>query len=335
MAETLLARLGEIAVKTESTKGTKNLPAVDGSESKFRAFDMQFTLDPRLFNRRTLRASLSRYPHLVGQTIGQLTYSTELRKNAVTGTEEAWGQLMRACGFAWASGTGVYSLTSDRSAHLNLTMLAWLGSNGASAGSVRVGLRGCAGSCKIRSRIGEPTMIDWTFMGSHDSGDSDLQAQADSLNTITHETAIPGISHGVSLSWDSYSAICDAIEIDFGQTVSEISSVSATNGVRSFAVTDWDPKITIDPEIPAVGDYNWISKLCAGTEVAVSYTVTQPATSSPSVNSRTFAFAAPKVQVESLTIGERNGIKTFGIVGALNGSANAGDDEFTLTATGS
>lgn len=335
MAETLLAKLGEIAIKTETTKGTKLLPAVDGSESKFRAYDMQWTTDVRLFNRRTLRASNSRYSHLVGQTIGQLSFSVELRKNAVTGTEEAWGQLLRACGMAWASGTGVYNLTSDRSAHLNLTCLAWLGSNGASAGSVRVGMRGSAGSCKLRCRVGEPPMLDFVLFGSHDSGDSDLQAQADSLNTITHETAIPGIFHGVNLLWDSFAAIADSIEIDFGQTVAEVSSVTATNGIKNFAVTDWEPKITIDPEMTAVGDYNWIAKLCAGNEVAVTFTHSQPSTSSPAVNARSFAVSMPKVQIESMTIGERNGIKTFGIVGALNGSANAGDDEFTLTATGS
>lgn len=335
MAETLLARLGEVAIKTESTKGTKNLPAVDGSESKFRVFDMQWTTDPRLFNRNTTRASNSRYPHLVGQTVGQLTGSIELRKTAATATEDAWGQILRAAGFAWTSGTGTYNLTSDRSAHLNLTVLAWLGTNGAGAGSTRVGMRGVAVSCKIRAKVGEPPMLDFVMTGSHDSGDSDLQAQADSLNTITHETAIPGIFHGVSLSWDSYSAIADSIEIDFGQTVAEVSSVSATNGIKNFAVTDWAPKITIDPEMPAVGDYNWISKLCAGSEVAVTFTHTQPATSSPSVSSRSFAFSAPKVQIESLTVGERNGIKTFGVTAALNGSANAGDDEFTLAITGS
>lgn len=332
MAETLLAKLGEMAIKTESTKGTKNLPAVDGSESLFRVHDMQWTTDVRLFNRNTLRASNSRYPHLVGQTIGQLSFSLEMRKTAVTTTEDAWGKIARACGFAFTSVTGLYNLTTDRSAHLNLTVLAWLGSNGAAAGSVRVGMRGVGGSCKLRMRIGEPPMMDFVLFGSHDAGDSDLLSQADSLNTITHETAIPGIFHGVNLLWDSFAAITDNIEIDFGQTVAEVSSVSATNGIKNFAVTGWEPKITIDPEMSAVGDYNWISKLCAGTEVAVTFTHAQA--SAGGVNARSFAVSMPKVQIEALTVGERNGIKTFGVTAALNGSANAGDDEFTMAWTG-
>lgn len=331
MAEPLIARLGELAVKAETTKGTKNLPAVDGTESLFRIFDPQWTAEPRFFDRKTASKTLSRYPHLVGQNVAQFSFSIELRKNATTNNSDPWHDLLKACGFAFAS--GVWTLTTDSSAHSTLTLVVWAGSNGAT--SWRRGLRGCAGSCKLRGKVGEPMMADFVFMGSYDAADSDLLSQMDPLNTITHSTAIPGIFNAVSsMTWGSNADIkFSSFEVDFGQTVSERQDAVATNGISHFAVTDRDVTITLDPEVPLTSAENWYSKMSLGTEVSLALTHTQAATASPSVAAATFAFSFPKCQITGLTEGDRNGIKTFGVTAKASLSAEPGDDEFSLTVT--
>ena len=331
MAEPLIARLGELALKLETTKGTKNLPAVDGTESTFRVFDLAWQDNPTLFNRRTYAKSLSRYPHLVGQTICQVTGRIELRKNATTNTEDAWGVLLRAAGLSFT--TGVYKFNDDTSTHPTLTVLVWTGSNGATA--LRRGLRGCMMAGKIMGKVGEPMMIEFTIYGVHDTADSDLVAQMDPLNTITHATAIPGIFNAVtSLTFNGSSEVkMSSFEVDFGTQVVERQNVASQSGVEHFAVVDRDVTVTLDPEVPLTSAINWHSLLCVGTECALALTHTQPATSSPSVAVATFAFAFPKCQIEALSEGERNGIKTFGVTLKPNLSAEPGADEFTLTIT--
>lgn len=332
MPEPLIARLGEMAVKVESTKGTKNLPAVDGTESQFRVYDLAWTSDVRQFDRRTYAKTLSRYPHLVGMNLAQVTGRLELRKSATTNTEDDWGAILKAGGMAFA--TGVYTLTTDSSAHPTLTVLTWCGSNGAS-GSLRRGIRGAACSTKLVGRVGEPMFLEFTMFGVHDSADSDLLAQTDSLNTITHETAIPGVFNAVSsISWGGNSDVkFSSFEVDFGQQVVERQNAAYTNGVEHFAVTDRDVTITLDPEVPLTTAENWYGKLSAGTEVALTLTHNQPLTASPSHGAATFAFSFPKCQIQGLTEGERNGIKTFGVTLKPNLSAEPGDDEFSLTIT--
>ncbi len=332
MAEPLISRLGELAIKVETTKGTKNLPAVDGSESKLRVFDLTFTDDVRLFNRRTFAKTLSRYPHLVGQTLGQISGRIELRKSATTNTQDFWGPILRAAGLAFSS--GVYTLTTDSSAHPTLTALAWIGSNGAS-GAIRVGLRGCAATVKLKGRVGEPMMMEFVLTGVQEPSDTDLQNQTDALNTITHETAIPGIFSAVSsLSWGANSDVqLSSFEVDFGTQVVERQDITKGSGVLHLAVVDRDVTVTIDPEVPLTSAENWRGKFVAGTEVALSLTHNQPATSSPSHGAATFAFSFPKCQIENITTADRNGIAAYGVTLKPNLSSEPGDDEFSLTIT--
>lgn len=332
MAEPLIARLGELAFKVESTKGTKNFPAVDGTESKILCYDLDWQDNPTLFERRTYAKSLSRYPHLVGQTLVQVTGWFELRKTAATNTQDFWDPILRASGLAFAS--GVYTLTTDSSAHPTLTCAVWTGSTGATA--LRRGLRGCAVSCKISCRIGEPGKVEFTIYGVHDTTDSDLVAQMDPLNTITqHETAIAGTFQNVSsLTWGGVNNVkLGGFAVDFGSVVSERQDATKSSGVEHFAVTDRAVTVEIDPEVPLTSSINYHAQLCAGTQVALALTHNQPATSSPSHTAATFAFSLPKCQITGKTEGERNGIKTFGITAAANLSSEPGDDEFSLTIT--
>lgn len=335
MAAPYLSRLGEMAFKVETTAGTKNLPAVDGTESKVRVFDLSWTDDPRTFDRRHYSKSLSRYPHLVGQNLAQVTGRIELRKTAVTATEDFWGPLLKACGFAFNSGTGAYTLTTDLSAIPTLTVLCWKGSDG-SSNAIRSGMRGAAGSCRIEGRVGEPLMLSFTLYGVHDPSDSDLITKTDGLNTITHETAIPGTFQNAStVTWGGTAIRLGSFAIDFGQTVVERQNVASSSGVEHFVVTDRNVVVTLDPEVPITSSINWRNLAHVGTEAAIALTHVQPATSSPSLASRSFAFSIPKAQITAISEGDRNGIATFGVTAAANLSSEPGDDEFSLTITGS
>lgn len=334
MAEALISRLGELAIKAETTKGTKALPAVDGTESQFRVYDLDWTLEPRMFERRTAAKTLSRYAHLVGQQVGVITGKVELRKSATTNTEDDWGLLLRAAGLAFA--TGVYSFTSDQSAHPTLTALCWIGSNGAS-GAIRRGIRGAvARACKLDCKVGEPPILSFELVGAYDSGDADLAEQSAALNTITHESAIPGVFNAISnvqLDDSNADLFLSSFSVDFGPQAVERQSAAATNGIAHYVVADRDVTIELDPEVAQPSAAYWAGKLSAGTEVKLELTHTQPATSSPSHGAATFAFVFPKCQVQATKRADRNGIETLGVTLKPDLSSEPGDDEMTLTIT--
>lgn len=334
MAEALISRLSEMAIEVEGTKGTATAIATNGDDSLLRVYDLEWTFEPRLFDRRTAAKTLSRYAHLVGQQVGVISGRVELRKSATTNTEDKWGQLLRAAGLAFAS--GVYTFSSSQAAHPTLTALCWIGSNGAS-GAIRRGIRGAvARAMKLDCKVGEPPMLTFELVGAYDSGDATLAEQSAALNTVAHETAIPGVFNAVSnvqLDDGNVDLYLSSFSVDLGPQATERQSVAATNGIAHYIVSDRDVTIEIDPEVAQPSAAYWAGKLSAGTEVKLELTHTQPATSTPSHGAATFAFVFPKVQVQSIALADRNGIASIGLVAKPNLSAEPGDDEMTLTIT--
>lgn len=333
MPEAMIERLAEVAIKVETTKGTKVAMTLDGSEAKFRG-KATWTTNPEFFDRDHMRATLSSYPHLVGQVLAQVQFEIELRKTAATGTEDAWGPVLRACGVSFTAGTGKYKPTTDQSAHPCLTLYAYTASNGASSNNtIRKGMRGVAGNCTLVWEKGKPVMLRFTLFGSHDPADTTLKPTTSTLHTITHEAAIPGIFEAAAFTWNSFSAKMSSGEFDLGAEVQPRDDVNATNGIAHFAVVDRAPKIKLDPELTVVSDQDWWGQMNRGDEVAVAWQISQPAANG--VLARTIAFAAPKAQITGLTHGSRNRVATLGLDAALRGDTEPGDNEWELTITGS
>lgn len=335
MAEAYVSRLGELAIKAEGTKGTKSLPAVDGSESKIRVLDLAWSVEQRRAERTPFAKSLSAYPSLIGQEIGVISGRIELRKSATTNTEDAWGPLLRAAGLAFAS--GVYTMTTDQSAHPTLTALGWFSSSGASAASIRRGIRGAMlRSARLVFDVGAQPFLEFELAGAYDASDTDLVEQADALNTITHETAIPGVFRGATnlqLDDSNVTLYLSSFALDFGPNTVERQDAASTNGIAHMAVVDRALRVTLDPERAAPSVAYWRGKQTSGATVKFEITHTQPATTTPSHGAATFAFVFPACQVVDVVDGDRNGIATVTATLTPCLSAEPGDDEFSLTIT--
>lgn len=335
MAEVFVARLGEVAIAPETTKGTKVVDAtlVDGTWSKHRVYNLRYDPDVQIHERTTAAATLSRYPHLVGRTLGKISFETELRKTAAAGTQDADGSMFRAAGIFISA--GVMTPTSDQSQHKTLTMYAMLGSDGTAApNSVRFGLRGAMANLTLTGEVGHPVMLAWEFFGVSDRDDVDgtptntfaLKPTDDALNTITHETGIPAVFQGVAFTWGGATKRLGRFELALNNTVVPRDDVSSDEGCLHYVITNRNPVIRIDPDAGLVADGNcFLDTLNAGTEVAVGWALVQ---ASPS---RTCTFAAPKAQITECTDADRNGFATKAITAALNKSAEPGDDEFSMT----
>lgn len=334
MADVFIARLGEIAIKVETTKGTKLTPAVDGTESKIRVYDVVWTPDISKHDRKLTSIALSRYSHTIGTTYGKLAFKIDLRKTAITATDDAWYNLLRACGMAFNTGTGAWTFTSNQTTHKTLTMLCWLCDAGGASTAVRVGMRGAMGNVSFNGKVGERPQLMFEFNGIHEVADVDLKPQDDGLNSITHENAVPSAFHSVALTWNGNTRRASTVTWNANNVIVPREDVSSSGGALHFALTDRGLTGTIDPDMEAVATEDFWGQHNLGTEVAVAWTYTQPATASPAVNARTFAFSIPKAQVVSIAEGDRNGIAVANLDFAADRNTEAGDDEFTMTITG-
>lgn len=346
MAEILVARLGEMALAEEAVaKGTKvvNANLVDGTKSKIRVFDLTYTPDVTIFERNTAGPTLSRYSHLVGQTLGKLSGKCEVRKTAAAGTADAYQLLWQAAGMKLAS--SIWTRTTDQSLHKTINCYCFMGSSGVA--TVRIGLRGAmCTSFKFVGKVGQPLMIEWELMGVSSriaAADADgtptntfsLRPTDDVLNTVSHEAGVPNIFQGVAMTVGTGTKRLSTFELDLGLTTAAREDVSSVEGVLHYVITDASPTVTIDPEFGLVGDGtlaggtggdDWFTPLNEGEQAALAW-------SHLCSTSRTMAFAAPKAQITALSPGERNGIKTMGVTMKLNRSTDDvfGDDEFTIT----
>lgn len=325
MADALLSRIGVLCAINETTKGTAiaAASAAIAATGAFMVRDLKFTPDVKNYERKYTAAHASRFSHLSGQCLGQLSFSLELRAYAAAGTEDAYGLLLDACAINdTGTSTVVFKPTSVQSNHKTLTMYAFVGGNGAS--SMRVGLRGAAGTVKFAGKIGEPVIMEFTFWGVHDRNDADMKPQSATTPTPTHETAVPAVLQDVTLSWGGASTPVSSFSIDVGNTVSARDSIADDEGVLHYLVTDRAMSGSIDPELDLAGTD--LDKLNTGTEVALSVTIVQ------TTPSRTFVIAAPNCQATGVSIGDRNGIATTAVNFGINtAGAAAGDDEFSIT----
>jgi len=342
-AEIMYSRLGEIAAATEATKGTKvvNANLVDGTKSKFIVYDIKWVPDISKHAAQPVSRYLSRVAHTPGTTFGRISFKMDLRKTAVTATEDAWGIFMSSCGLKFNSGTGAYAPTTDQSAHTTLTMYAFLGTTGeASTNTIRVGIRGAMGTAKLMGKIGERAQWEFEFFGIHETGDADgtpantfaLKPTADALNAVTHETGVASSFQGIALTYDSVSVVAPDFEWDTGNVLAMRESISSSGGGLHVAIMNREPRLRFAPDACLISIKDYLGQHNLGTSVAVAFSYVQPATSSPSIALRTFAFSAPACQQADFSIGDREGRQTWDLVLAPN--ISSGDDETTLTITG-
>lgn len=334
MAEIIYARLGELAYKAESTKGTKVVDAnlVDGTNSKVAVYDLAFRHINAIGERNRQSAHLSRFSHTVGTTFAEISFKIDVRKTAAVGSDDAYTDLLRACGMYFTA--NVYGVTTDQSAHKTLTMYAFIGSDGTGGTNcVRRGIRGAAGNVRFVGNVGERAVLEFTFTGVHETADSDgtptntfaLKPTDDALNSVSHEAGVALPFMGVSLTYDSLSVVVPTFTFDLGNEVVMRESVSSSAGGLHACIVNRKPMIEIDPDAELVFIKNYFGNFNLGTEVAVGWAYAVSA-------SRTWTFAAPKAQIEDAQDGNRNGIQTCGLKLACNRSAEGtGDAEFTIT----
>ena len=316
MANPLLTRKREIAAKIESTKGTSEHP-LTGSEAKYLVIDPKLTLNFGTFQREFSRATLSRYGHIITNKPCSLDFSIEVRSSAAAGTADAWGVLLQGCGFKETNTptvSDVYTPSSVWTEHQTLSMHLIIDGLG-------VTIKGAMGNVEFSASLGGVMLMNFSFQGVF------VGAADDALNTITHETGVPGAFQGVAFSFNGNTAdVCITnLSLNMNNDVQPRDCANDSGGIEHFMIVGRDAELTIDPELlleAATTELDYYTLYEAATEVAITF---------DAASGSDISFSLPKCQIKSISDDERNGIAIAGLTLGVNRNSDTGDDEVVIT----
>lgn len=289
----LLTRKTVIKVKLESNKGTK----VDADQALL-VFDLEIKPTAPYEVRRGTGLYLGHNTTgILGELSGSCAFKTELRSNGSAGMENGLAILFQAAGLVKSSET--YSQHSSPTNQKTISIDVW-------QDGVKFGLAGAMGTCKITGDIGKRMLCEFEFFGR-------WQAPIDeALPAYSPSSTLPMRLAGGTFTIGSSSLKISKYELDFGNNVILRPDPDGIGGIGYYMITDYDPQLSIDPEADNVATYDFNGLWLAGTEAAVSLTVTD--------GSDDITISTPKVQIKELSLGDRDGIAMYDYIGQCNNS---------------
>ena len=178
---------------------------------------------------------------------------------------------------------------------------------------------GCRGNVSLDLEVGKPGVLHFEFTGA-DFSESD----ASLLSGITCPTVDPPIFMGADFTIDSYAAKLSALHIDLGNNVILRDDPSAASGNFSAFIVSRRPIVTFDPENVLVATYDFLGKWRSGSQLAMTMTFGSTA-------GNICTISAPKVQAQTISLADRNGLSVLNYEGLL--AIDNGDDELSIKFT--
>lgn len=308
----LLSKRSVLLAKAEGTSGTAESPTA--SDGVFNIYDAR--MDPvEAFIMREGQSTFSPLAGVVGVRMGRCSFRTSLVGGATI--PQAWSVLMPACG--WVDTADVFSPVSNSPGNggvTTATLVLYTGMAGATG--LKKMLHGCAGNWRMEFVAGQPVSIFWEFLGIWNAP-TDATVAAPDYPT---ETPLRFASSAISIG-GAYTPRLARMTLDSGNSVVMIEDSTTVSGCRYAMVTSRRINGTMDPEGDLVANRDWYGVWLGLTEASLAWTL--------GTTGNQVAFSAPKFQVTSLTAGNRNNIVAEQVAFQFNRSADAGDDDLTMT----
>lgn len=291
-----------VAAKVETTPGTA--VALTNTDA-FYASDIKYSLESMVTSRKD-DATLGNRTMVVGAKKAKIEFSLEVRGSGTTGTSPHWALiLLPALGLKESTGTWTPSSTSSDWKTLTV---------GVYEDGLLKEICGAMGSAKIEGEDGKPLKIMFTFEGVY------VPPTDTAMLTPEADTVKPQPFIGTSFAYGTSLAPVSKVSFEINNQVYVREDVSQTHGYLSAVITDREITGSLDPEATALATRNLWTEFSSQTEASFSFTIGS--------GGNGCTITAPKVQIKSLTDGDRNGIVTHDLGFQMN--KNSGDDEISI-----
>ena len=241
-----------------------------------------------------------------------LSFDIAFQASGTLGTAPAWGNLIRACGFAQTIQPGIDVTYSPVSSHFeSLTFYVY------DSGENLHILTGARGTFSINLDANDNPRFSFNFTGL--PGDISHNAPPTSVTTNWQQPTTPNSQNTPTATLDGYSATIANLSLDIANNVVLRDLI----GTRSVEITDRAAKGSMTFDMTAVNDKDFYAIVDNATLHPLS--ITHGTTSGLIME-----ISAPRVQLSSLSRGDDNGVTT--LTADLRLTADTGNDEIIITA---
>lgn len=306
-----------ILAKEESVYGTDPTPTP--AANAIEAINVNVSYQGDIIERDVMRSNISPLAPRIGKRWVEVTFDCELKNGGTKGTACKLGDLIEACGYSETVSAGSSVLYSPSSqSHKSVTIYVYDAVS--STSSVLHKITGARGSFSLKIEAGAIATASFTFKGKYNAP-TDVAAPT----APTYEATVPPIVESSQFMLNSVSTlIAQAINVDLNNELVDEEDLNSANAIAGFLITGRKPSGTMNPEEVLVATYPFVADWVAANQRAMSVVIGATAGNIVTVS-------APKVTIDSVGDGDRNGIKTQEL--PFRCSQNAGNDELTLNFT--
>lgn len=307
-----ISRVCQVAGKVESISGTAE--SLAATEATILAYDPVMDAEFEQFKRNPVVKHMSRFASEPGARKMSFSFKAELMGplSAAKGVTLPITPYLRACGFSESLSVGVSNIYVPLSSSFVTMSIAQY------IDGLRKTMLGCAGNVKFQFKVGEPVMCEFSFQGKY-SEHSDQ-----SMLTPTYPAQVPLLFMGASVIILGGTLVLDNLEIDMGNEIVLSPLPSDSSGIDYAKITGRNPVMTFDPELVAVSSHDFYAKLLSRATAAVTIVIGDG-------NSNKITFSLPAVRYTGIKQGDRSGLSVANATCEVCKSADAGNDELTLT----
>jgi hypothetical protein len=294
--------------KIETPSGTDSTPTAAANAIK--AFDVEITPKPEMKERYPGNSDRSAFAQIRGKTSVDIKFKVELKGSGAAATAPRYGALLRACDRLETVNAGtnvVYSMALTAE-----TCTIWVNIDG-----ILHKMVGCAGDCEIDLTSGDVPMLNFTMSGVY------ALATDSVIEAMTYDSTIAQIVKGTTTTFGSYAAIIEKINLKFGNSVVERTSINATEGILAFMVGNRNPTgvLTCEAVLRATSNADFWSYFHSSTAKAFSFVLGATPGNIVTITAPQCILGVPKY-------GDRDGLRTFDVDFQM--ARSSGNDEMSI-----
>jgi len=182
-------------------------------------------------------------------------------------------------------------------------------------------LAGAMGNPRFIFVVGEPVMVEYTFMGKYSTHEDE------SMPSPEPKAEKPLIFQNATFTVHGSQLLVQNMEINMQNEIVLRPQPQDQSGILHAMIVGRNPIVTLDPEQQLVADFDYFDKLKQNTEAAISAIL-------QSSDDSICTFALPKTAFIGLNQNDREGIRTYSATMEANKNSTAGNDELTITFAG-
>jgi hypothetical protein len=258
-----LTRKSLILAKVETSYGSDPTPTVADNAILAQDIDLKVVKAP--VERPIQLESLMRKRSLLGEEMYELSFKSEIVGSGTAGTAPRLGALFQACGMSETIVADTSVSYRDASNDLeSITLYVYWG------GRVHK-IFGAVGNPKITLEAGKTGVVEFNFQGLKGAEPAVASIPTDAVYDDVAGT-VPVCKNGTFSYNSKTTLITPMFDCDLQNTISKRASLSATEAVAGFVITDRNIVASINPETQVETSYDFYGDALTNTR-ELSYAV--------------------------------------------------------------